>query len=234
MDIETNLGKAGYSIVGTTAMAENALEMVEDTRPDLVLMDIMLRGAMNGIEAAKLIRRDWSIPVVFLTAYSERNTLDRAKVAEPYGYVLKPFTLAALRSAIEMALYNSGQDELSKRTAMEMAHTVAHGPGLGHIFIKDRGRNVRLALDQVVCVEALKDYMAIHTPDRRYVVHSTLQGLLQQLPIKDFAQVHRSYIVRLDRIAAIESHAILLEGHTKRVPIGRAYHASLIQRLAPL
>lgn len=234
MDIATSLSRAGYTIVGTTATAEKALELVEETRPDLVLMDIMLRGEMNGIEAAKIVRRDFWIPVVFLTAYSERNTVDRAKVAEPYGYILKPFTVATLRSTIEMALYKSGQDARSRRDAMDLAHVVAHGPVVGQLFVKDRGRNVRLALDQVLCVEALKDYMAIHTQGRRHIVHSTLQGLLQQLPIRDFAQVHRSYVVRVDRIATVEAQGIQLEGYSKRIPIGRAYHSGLMARLAPI
>jgi PAS domain S-box-containing protein len=113
MDIERGLRHLGYSVVGRASRGEDAIEQAAEHQPDLVLMDIRLKGALDGVEAADRIRRQFSIPVVFLTAYADEPTLERAKRAEAYGYLLKPFEESELHSVIEVAL---GQ-HAAKRTA---------------------------------------------------------------------------------------------------------------------
>jgi two-component system, cell cycle sensor histidine kinase and response regulator CckA len=110
MDIEDRLVGMGYHLAGWTFSGEEALALAEAQRPDLVLMDIRLQGEMDGITAAERIRNRYQTPVIFLTAYSEDATLDRAKLAEPYGYILKPFDDRELKSAIEIAIHKHGAD----------------------------------------------------------------------------------------------------------------------------
>ncbi len=104
-DIEQQLMGLGYEPVGTATSGERAIELVQQQRPDLVLMDIQLAGPMDGIVAAHIIRSQYALPVVFLTAYSADDILARAKLSEPFGYVLKPFAERELRTVLEMALY---------------------------------------------------------------------------------------------------------------------------------
>jgi PAS domain S-box-containing protein len=104
-DLTKKLQHLGYAIAGTTGLGEEAINLTRDRRPSLVLMDINLAGAMDGIEAAERIRREYDAPVVFLSALTDRGTLDRAKLAEPFGFILKPFEDRDLESHIEMALY---------------------------------------------------------------------------------------------------------------------------------
>jgi PAS domain S-box-containing protein len=111
MDIESRLAGMGYSLAGRAVSGEQALALAETERPDLVLMDIRLQGEMDGIEAAREIHQRFRIPVIFLTAYSEETTLERAKLAEPFGYILKPFDDRELKSAIEIALYKHRTEE---------------------------------------------------------------------------------------------------------------------------
>jgi len=111
MEIEERLTVMGYHVVGTASKGENAMELARDLRPELVLMDIRLQGAVDGIAAAEEILRQFRIPVIFLTAYSEEATLERAKLAEPYGYILKPFDDREIKSAIEIALYKHQAEE---------------------------------------------------------------------------------------------------------------------------
>ena len=103
--IKETLQDLGYEVAGPASSGEEALEIAETRRPDLVLMDILLKGGMDGIEAAECLRRRFDLPVIFLTAYADSQTLGRAKVTEPYGYLLKPFENRELHSAIEIALY---------------------------------------------------------------------------------------------------------------------------------
>ena len=105
MDIERRLIYLGYEVVGRVRRGEEAIEKAGTTRPGLVLMDIRLKGEIGGIEAANAIRKQFSIPVVFLTAYADEPTLQRAKTAEPYGYLLKPFDETELGAVIKVALH---------------------------------------------------------------------------------------------------------------------------------
>ncbi|NBB89578.1 MAG: response regulator, partial [Spirochaetes bacterium] len=105
MDIHHRLEKLGYNPMRYVASGEEAVEAAAELDPDLILMDIQLAGAMDGIEAADVIRERSGTPVIFLTAYSDRTSLERAKVADAFGYVLKPFEERELGIAIEMALY---------------------------------------------------------------------------------------------------------------------------------
>jgi PAS domain S-box-containing protein len=105
MDIRKSLIELGYSVGEVATTGELAVQRTGELHPDLVLMDIMLAGKMNGIEAAEIIRRDFHIPVVYLTAYSDDSFIARAKITEPYGYILKPFRELELKTTIEMALY---------------------------------------------------------------------------------------------------------------------------------
>ena len=111
LDIEDRLAALGYQLVGHALTGEGALELTRELRPDLVLMDIRLQGDMDGIAAAAEIRRRFHVPVIFLTAYSEDETLERAKLSEPYGYILKPFDDRELKSAVEIALYKHRTEE---------------------------------------------------------------------------------------------------------------------------
>jgi len=104
-DIQNTLKSLGYLVTGVVASGEEAIPKVEETRPDLVLMDIMLRGYQDGVEAAQKILALYNIPVIYLTAYTDGKTLQRAKITEPYGYILKPFEERELHIAIEMAIY---------------------------------------------------------------------------------------------------------------------------------
>lgn len=104
-DIQINLENLGYHVPEVIVNGEDIIDAVERLQPQIVLMDIMLKGEMDGIDAAQLIRNRFDIPVIYLTSYSDLNTLERAKTTEPFGYILKPFHADSLQSTIEMALY---------------------------------------------------------------------------------------------------------------------------------
>jgi PAS domain S-box-containing protein len=104
-DIQNRLKRLGYNVVDVVSSGEEAIRKVAETQPDLVLMDIVLKGDIDGIEAAKQINTLFNIPIVYLTAYADDSTIQRAKITEPFGYILKPFQVKELHSAIQIALY---------------------------------------------------------------------------------------------------------------------------------
>ena len=118
MEIEETLGEIGYQVVGTVDSGEKAVQKVALLHPDLVLMDIRLKGEMDGINAAELIRNQGPIAIIFITAFSDEEKVKRAKLAMPVGYLIKPVGRTDLRVAIEMALYAAESDK--KRDEAEL------------------------------------------------------------------------------------------------------------------
>lgn len=118
--VAVNLGqklkKLGYELVGITSSGEEAIQKAEENHPDLVLMDINIEGNLDGIETAEVLRNRFHTPVIYLTAYADENTLDRAKKTQPLGYIVKPFESDQLRSSIEVALYKNEIEQRSKQT----------------------------------------------------------------------------------------------------------------------
>ncbi len=120
-DIRQQLGELGYDVVGDTPTGEEAFRLTGELKPDLVLMDIHLAGKMDGIETAQLIRKQYGTPVVFLTAFAGAETLERAKLTEPFGYIIKPFDERYLHTVIEMALYKHRAESHLRRAYDEQA-----------------------------------------------------------------------------------------------------------------
>lgn len=117
LHIQRSLSRLGYEVPAVVAYGEEAVEKAEGLRPDLVLMDIVLKGRMDGVEAAEHIRDRLQIPVIFLTAHTDIGTWQRAKVTDPFGYLIKPFDERTLHTTIEIALYkNSVETKLDERS----------------------------------------------------------------------------------------------------------------------
>ena len=136
--IEKRLKGLGYTVAGMAATGEEALEKVESLRPDLLLMDIKLGTGMDGVEAAAIARVRFDRPVVFLTAYSDDATMQRAKLTEPFGYVMKPYEDQDLRTAIEIGLYKHRMDRRVRENEQWLAATLG-SIGDGVIAIDERG-----------------------------------------------------------------------------------------------
>ncbi|MEA5115300.1 MAG: PAS domain S-box protein [Geobacteraceae bacterium] len=119
--IEKRLKALGYKVAGIVATGEEAVEVAMKTLPDLVLMDICLQGGMDGVSATEKIRAGVDIPVVYLTAYADPDSLGRAKLTEPFGYIVKPFQDITLRSTIEMALYKHSMESRLRRSEQSLA-----------------------------------------------------------------------------------------------------------------
>jgi two-component system cell cycle sensor histidine kinase/response regulator CckA len=105
MDIKNRLSKLGYSVLGTSDTGKEAIKLTKKMHPNLILMDIVLKGDMTGTQAAQEISQQYSTPIIFLTAYKDEETFNRAKVSGPYGYITKPFEMRDLSNAIELALF---------------------------------------------------------------------------------------------------------------------------------
>jgi two-component system cell cycle sensor histidine kinase/response regulator CckA len=123
-DIQSTLNRSGYSVIGIASSGEEAIKKAMEIHPDVVLMDIVLEGSIDGVEATEYIRDHFDIPVVYLTAYSDDTTLQRAKITEPFGYILKPFQEKELYTTIEMAIYKHTMQRKLKESEQWLAVTL--------------------------------------------------------------------------------------------------------------
>lgn len=132
-DIQNTLIRLGYDVPATASNALSAFQKLEDIQPDLVFLDIKLKGDIDGIQIAEKIKNTYDIPVIFLTSFVDKGTLDRAKVTEPYGYIVKPFNESDLQTTVEMALYKFEKDKETK-------------------YSKERYENALLSLEEAIFI----------------------------------------------------------------------------------
>ncbi len=123
-DIQTTLTKLGYDVPATASSAAVAYQKLEELKPDLVFLDIKLKGDEDGIHIAEHIKIKYNIPVIFLTSFVDQETLDRAKVTEPYGYIVKPFNETDLKTTVEMALFKYGRDKEIRESQQRLANAL--------------------------------------------------------------------------------------------------------------
>jgi two-component system response regulator LytT len=230
-DIERCLTGLGYNVVATADNGESAIALAKEHKPDLCLMDIMIKGDMNGISAAEQIKKHMDVPVIFLTAYADESTLASAKSAEPHGYILKPFKEADIQAAVEMALHKHTKEVELKHEADFLRNLTEHKDGADILFVKNRSRLMHVKHEDLLFVEALKDYVVVHTRKESYTIHSTMKEIERKLSDRRFMRVHRSYIVNLNSIESIKYSNITMEGLEKEIPVGGSYKDALAKRI---
>ncbi|MDZ4824156.1 MAG: response regulator [Flavobacteriales bacterium] len=230
-DIEKSLKKMGYDVAGHTDNGTRAIELAHELKPDLVLMDIMLKGDMSGIEAAEFIKRDRDVPVIYLTSHSDDATLAKAKITEPHGYVIKPFKEIDLHTSIEMAVHKHSKEKELKVEFDLLKALSKYNRTADYLFIKHHAKLTRINHGDIYYVEALKDYVMIITRDHKYTIHGTMKDVERKLLGSTFLRVHRSFIVNLDKIESIISSELIMQDNHREIPIGGLYKDELGARI---
>lgn len=233
-DIQNILLKNNFEVIGIANNADTALNYISQQVPDLILMDIMIKGNINGIDLSHKIKEEYDLPIIFLTAYSDSSTLDKVKHVEPYAYITKPFKNSDILSAIEITLFRHKKD-VERKKEREILYSIVENQGKDSspnvIFVKSGGKIIRIKYEDIYIVEALKDYVTFHTTNGRYIVHATMKFVEEKLGNKDFIRSHRSFIVRIDKIKSIENQELILENFPKPIPIGGNYKDEVFKKL---
>lgn len=173
MDLKSRLQSRGYEVLGISGSGEDAVEKIRQHKPDIVLMDIVLKGDMDGIAASGIIRKELGIPVVYLTAYADAQTLERAKQTEPYGYIIKPFKESDVISTLEIALYKASM-ERKLRESERWIKTMIRSTGEGIIATDTEGM-VKFMNPVAEMLTGYKEKAAIGKPARE-IFPLTMEG----------------------------------------------------------
>jgi len=210
MDIKHRAEGLGYSVTGITPSGEGAIQKASETLPDLVLMDIVLKGDMDGVEAAQKIRDTLDIPVVYLTAYSDEKTLKRAKVTEPFGYIIKPFEDRELHSAVEVALYKHKMESKLKESEKWLSTTLE---SIGDAVIAtDENGSVKFMNPVAMEITGWGEVDAFGK-DLKEVYHIIKEG--SEAPVNDPV----NDVVQQNQIIEFNEPTILITKEGKKVPI---------------
>lgn len=201
-DIEESLEILGYSVIGSVATGKDALQKVDEQLPDIILMDIMLKGDMTGIDTANAIRQKHDVPIVYLTANADISTIEKAKVSLPYGYIIKPFTEKDLQTNIEIARFKFNNDIKVKMESDQFNRffSAGHDDKEKFIFVDAEKGLEKLSADKIYYIEASGENTTIYTNDEDLKISKSIADLEKSLPAGNFCRVTDDCIVNTDKI----------------------------------
>jgi len=236
MDLGASLTKEGYTIAGIADNAGDAEELFKSHEVDIMLVDINIVGETDGISLVERLNNMRDTPVIYLTALSDSETIQRMKRTRPSAYITKPYSIQNVHIAIELALSNFATLHSSKpRQAIPM-HPVKETDTdkeqilqlNDYIFIKQNYRFVKVLLNDVMYAEADNNYVHLITAEKKYAVRMSLQQLEDKVNYTHFIRIHRSYIVNMNSITTFTDTELQAGKFT--LPIGRNYRDTFIRQ----
>ena len=230
-DMQSMLEEIGYEIVDNVIVYEQAVEVLKSQEVDLVLIDIILASDKTGIDLGKHIRDNYNIPFIFVTSNSDRATVENAKTVKPNGYLVKPFEQQDLYTSIEIALSNF---EYSGKSAPAEAASPAEKMGPNSvlkdsIFVKKQHLYYRIPFGDIQFIKADNVYLEVNTIDKKFLVRSPLKDYLEKLPRNKFYRAHKSYIVNVDHIDAVNSKDIMI--NNTLIPISKDFKEFILSAM---
>lgn len=223
--IALQLSKLGYEVSGIVPRGEEAILHVETNRPDLILLDISLKGTLDGIDTAQAIHQRWNIPIIYVTANTDETTFTRAKKTRPYAYISKPIRAIELQRAIELTISLLADEHHAT------ADTTPNAPFVlsDRIFVRHREKIIKIFIADILYVEADRNYCHLYTADKEYLLTATLKLMEDKLPVNYFVRVHRSYLVNLTQIDEVGEGNIGIKGKT--IPLSHNLRETLLKRI---
>lgn len=226
LDLSMRLQKEGYEVIGIASNSDDAIELFTEHKPDLVLMDINIKGKKDGIETARELKKIQEVPLIFLTAFSQNEYVARAKAVNPSAYLVKPFNNDSLHTSIQIAIHNfavlgkptdpqptvSEKEDTSKETLLFFNN---------YFFVKHNYRFNKFSLDELLFAESDNNYIKLVTTNKKIALRVSLQYIADKFNHPALVRVHRGFIVNIRNIDSFNEEEIIIGPH--QIPIGRNY-----------
>ena len=202
--------QTGHRCCGHATSYDEAVELLANKKPELVLLDIRLYGERSGIEVAQFINEKNKIPFIFLTSHFEKSTLEEARSTRPAGYLTKPYQVETLSTTIEICLYNhSGRIN-----------------NIAEIEILEGKKIHTFSSEQIFFLTAEHVYTRVVMENKEIVLRKSLNDIMESLPSTIFLRVHRSFIVNVKHIKQVSASYIIVNGH--KIPIGKTFREDVM------
>ena len=229
--ISMQLSTLGYEVTGILSRGEEALDHVKENKPDIILLDIYLKGKMDGIQTATTIEQYFQIPVIYITANSDEATFNRAKTTRPAAFISKPFKKLDLQRAIELTISRMAEAETGSILTTGEGH---EQPFIlsDRIFVRYKEKMVKIMIEDILYIEADRNYSRIFTVNKEYLLSVTLKTIEEKFPGHLFLRIHRSWLINLLHVEAVaEDHVMIAQ---REIPLSDSQRAPLLQRIQKL
>ena len=224
-NISLQLSKLGYEVNGIVSRGEEALIHIKHNKPDIVLMDIQLKGDMDGIETAQRMQSEHDIPIIYLTANTDDKNFNRAKTTNPYAFISKPFKKLDLQHAIELTTDRIMNEQNG------YLETPCSSPFVlkDSIFVRRNDTMIKILIKNIYYFEADRNYCKMYSKNRECLLVMTLKEISNKLPQEHFLRIHRSFIVNLSHVDEVAgSHVVISR---KVIPMSKSLRGELLDRL---
>lgn len=246
LELEMLVDEIGYNVLAVVDNSAEALEVIYADQPDLILMDIDIKGKLSGLDIAKKITA-LKIPIIFITSYKDEETYEESQKTTAIGYLVKPIQKITLKTSIELALRTLSQKEATdsggneKEKGQEEVPVMATSAGAPSnsedfilkrsFFLKKNNLLIKVPFAEIQYVKSSGDYCVIHTDNGKFVPKITMSRLEKSLSQDQFIRVHKSFLISLVSIEqiALTQNRVFVAGES--IPVGRAYKKDLVSKL---
>lgn len=225
--LEMLVDMAGHHLVGIVDNSQDALKMIEQVVPDLILMDINIQGEHDGIELADLIHQEREIPILFISSLKDDMTFRRVSRTRPVGFLLKPFDELQLQRSIDLII-----SQLPKENKVEDLHNWETTQfDTDHFFVKSKQKLEKVLIANILFLEANGRYTNLHTTAKKYLIRIAMSELANKLPSENFAKTHRSFIIQIDKVTAVDLQDSVVWLGEKNVPLSKREREVFLERI---
>jgi DNA-binding LytR/AlgR family response regulator len=207
-------------VVFTTDNYNELIDYIEKQKPNLILLDINIKGVINGIGIAEELNSKYSIPFIFLTSHSDFETIKIIKEKKAMGYLSKPYKKTDLLAMIEL-----NHEKLQNNTHINISQTKEYILN-NHLYIKDNASYTKIEFITILFFESDGNYINIQTESKKYIIRASLTEIEQKLPQEIFIKSHRSFVINLQKIQSISNHEANLGSY--KIPISRRMYDKVL------
>lgn len=236
MDLAAGLEKDGYEVAGIADNAADAIDIFTENDVDIVLMDVHIIGDKDGIDTAGELLKQRAVPLIYLTAFTDANTIERAKGTYPAAFLAKPYSITNVRIAIELAISNFAvRSEQQNGKVIPLENNKPAEPSEketilqmnDYIFVKNNYVFVKIKLEDILYAEADNNYVQLVTTEKKLLLRLSLSQLLEKICYKPMVRIHRSYAVNINVIQSFSDQEVNLP--KMQLPIGRSYKEDFLK-----
>ncbi|MBC7826155.1 MAG: LytTR family transcriptional regulator DNA-binding domain-containing protein [Chitinophagaceae bacterium] len=232
--ISMQLTNLGYEVTGILPRGEEAIIHAEENKPDIAIVDIHLKGKLDGVETALQMQKRAVIPIIYLTANSDEATFNRAKVSKPYAFISKPYKQLDLQRAIELTISRMAENETGPQIEDSTENTNDERPLIlsDRIFVRHREKMIKIIVAEILYIEADRNYCRIFTKNKEYLLSITLKTIEEKLSGRIFLRTHRSYLINLAHVDEVADGHVIID--QKAIPLSGGLKEQLLQRIQTL
>lgn len=219
-DLKGKLEDLGYQVTGISTSGEETLQNIKAEIPDIAVLDIEVKGEMNGLEVGSYIKNTYGIPIIYLTQFKDLDTFQKAKKNKPISYLTKPVNTWDLVRAIELSIEHSAIANTRGKASFILSNA---------IYLKSGEQTFeKVLVDDINYLKASGAYTEIYTTKKTFLFSDNISYFEKKLLLKQLLRVHRSWIVNVEKVDRIEDNSLII--NEEKITIGKTYRKSVLTR----